>query len=156
MSFPVTFTHRFSINKNDDSKFPEQISISIPFLPFSVTGKITLKSLKQNQYLKVEYNHSYTISTIICILVAGLLLSNFSVFQFIVFGFVVSIVVYFLIAQFCIQQTRIKLNLNNHSNGIHIIDQQSEWIQNPEKCPACGHKITLHDRFCPNCGLNLR
>jgi len=33
--------------------------------------------------------------------------------------------------------------------------EQEEWIENPDKCPACGHPLNTDDNECPDCGLNL-
>ena len=33
--------------------------------------------------------------------------------------------------------------------------EQEDWIENPEKCPACGFSEIFNKNECPDCGLNL-
>ena len=37
-----------------------------------------------------------------------------------------------------------------------ISEVQKEWIQNKNKCDACGYSISDTDVECPDCGLRLR
>ncbi len=37
-----------------------------------------------------------------------------------------------------------------------LSDEQRQWIENQELCPGCGSKIIVYDKFCPECGLNLK
>jgi hypothetical protein len=34
--------------------------------------------------------------------------------------------------------------------------EQIRWLNDPEKCPACGATIKEIDLFCPECGLKLK
>lgn len=36
-----------------------------------------------------------------------------------------------------------------------LLDQQSLWLIEKDRCPACGEKITIYDRNCCNCGLKI-
>ncbi|MBX9851186.1 MAG: hypothetical protein K2X86_05440 [Cytophagaceae bacterium] len=42
------------------------------------------------------------------------------------------------------------------SERVVISDQQKEWIDNPDKCPACGFENVLNKNTCPECGLTLK
>lgn len=39
---------------------------------------------------------------------------------------------------------------------IPISEEQKEWMENPDKCDACGHILTTPESICPDCGLSLR
>ncbi|MCD6366271.1 MAG: zinc-ribbon domain-containing protein, partial [Bacteroidales bacterium] len=34
--------------------------------------------------------------------------------------------------------------------------EQTDWLNDPNKCPACGATIKENDLFCPECGLKLK
>ena len=34
----------------------------------------------------------------------------------------------------------------------YISEDQQEWIENPDKCPACGYSGVTNKNICPNCG----
>ena len=43
---------------------------------------------------------------------------------------------------------------NKDKNGISM--EQSEWMKNPNHCPACGFFGIKNKEECPDCGLNLK
>ena len=45
--------------------------------------------------------------------------------------------------------------LGYNKEEIFNIEQQ-EWMQNPNKCSACGASISANHIVCPNCGLKIK
>lgn len=43
--------------------------------------------------------------------------------------------------------------LSDHDG--YISEDQQEWIENPDKCPACGCSDVTNKNICPNCEINL-
>jgi hypothetical protein len=34
--------------------------------------------------------------------------------------------------------------------------EQTQWMKDNSKCPACGEDVTEYDRTCPECGIKIR
>ena len=34
--------------------------------------------------------------------------------------------------------------------------EQIQWLNDADRCPACGERLSPFDSFCPECGLNLK
>ncbi len=47
-------------------------------------------------------------------------------------------------------------NLFDFDNSETLSNEQKEWINNPDKCPACGYYIDVFDLYCPDCGLKVK
>jgi hypothetical protein len=39
---------------------------------------------------------------------------------------------------------------------VSISEEQKEWIENLNRCDACGHVLSTTDVVCPDCGLSLQ
>lgn len=59
----------------------------------------------------------------------------------------------FAIATF---QMRVDMAINNITSlKGNISDEQREWINHPDRCPACGQSGVEHLDACPECGIAL-
>jgi hypothetical protein len=44
----------------------------------------------------------------------------------------------------------------SEKNSVPMSEEQKEWIENLNKCNACGFVISVADKECPDCGLRLQ
>jgi len=85
--------------------------------------------------------------------------SKFSLNGFFIFSVIIILVFYSANVMFMIHQLRQYFNnvliANKIIDDIDLSSEQQDWINNPEKCPACGCNITENTLFCPDCGLKI-
>lgn len=85
--------------------------------------------------------------------------SKFSINSFFLFAIIIVLIFYFGSLMFMIHQLRqyfrALLLKNNIISEVEINIEQEMWLNNPNKCPACGFDINSNSLFCPDCGIRL-
>ena len=145
----------FKFNKNE---IHFNIKKSILHFKYSANFKI----INDKERLKIEYEFSliqlFEISLFVIIFAA--FASNFSVYYLIKFSIIFLLIFYPVNIYFIGNELRklIKtayLSVFPENNSDYSKEQQ-EWINNPNKCPACGAYINDYSSKCVNCGLTLK
>jgi hypothetical protein len=121
-------------------------------------------SLIEDPLKKIEYDIKLNMLILVCIVLV-VFIAFFSSFGFNGFLWFSSIftMIFYALNIFIIDkhvQNLLKLALNMHDseslNEEILTKEQSDWIKDNSKCPACGEDITEYDKNCPECGLKLR
>ena len=85
--------------------------------------------------------------------------SKFSLNSFFIFSIIIILVFYTANVIFMAHQLYLfikKLLITNKIvEEINLSGEQQDWINNPNKCPACGCDINENTIFCPDCGLKI-
>ncbi|MBE9467819.1 MAG: hypothetical protein IMY72_05780 [Bacteroidetes bacterium] len=184
MSFPQTYKNNicfdYSDSKNIDAinssliknlklagatnfKFTENtihfnLKKSILHFKYSANFKI----INDKERLKIEYEFSlipvFEIS--LFVIIFSLFASNFSVYSLIKFSIIFLIIFYSVNIFFISNELRKLIKASYFSlfpeNNSDYSKEQQEWINNPNKCPACGEYINEYSLKCINCGLTLK
>lgn len=184
MSFPQTYKNNicfdYSGSKNIDAinssllkslkladatdfKFKENtihfnIKTSILHFKYSANFKI----INDKERLKIEYEFSlipvFEISLFVIIFAA--FASNFSVYSLLKFSIIFLLIFYPVNIFFISNELRKLIKASYLSlfpeNKSDYSKEQQEWINNPNKCPACGEYINEYSSKCVNCGLTLK
>ena len=48
------------------------------------------------------------------------------------------------------------IEFSTESKKTDFTHEQQNWLLDKDKCPACGHEITIYDKICPDCGIKIR
>jgi len=131
---------------------------SILQFKYSANFKVT----NEKDRLKIKYGFSliqvFEISLFVIIFAA--FASNFSVFSLIKFS-LFFLLVFYPVNIFFISNELRKIIKNSYlsvfpENNSDYSKEQQEWMNNPNKCPACGAYINEYSSKCVNCGLTLK
>lgn len=82
--------------------------------------------------------------------------SNFSFNSYLIFAFFIVFLFYYFSLTFINSSLKSSINKIWDTPDLEIIDQQKEWISNPDKCPACGAFVSQLDNECFDCGLSIK
>ncbi len=85
--------------------------------------------------------------------------SKLSLNGFFIFSVIIILIFYLANVIFMSHQLYQYINksliVNKIIDDIKISTEQQNWINNPDKCPACGCDINKDTLYCPDCGLKI-
>ena len=184
MSFPLTyknnmcFDYSSSINIDvinsaliktlksagaSDFKFKENtiyFNLKKSILQFKYSANF--KVINEKDQIKIGYSFSlipvFEISLFVIIFAA--FASNFSTYSLLKFSIIFLLIFYPVNILFISNELR-KIIKNSYlsvfpENNSDYSKEQQEWMDNPNKCPACGAYINEYSSKCVNCGLTLK
>ncbi len=112
--------------------------------------------------ISYEFHLIELIKLILIIVVVLAFVSKFSVNGFLWFSGLF-LAVFYIINVFYIYnkmdylfEVELFENLQNIGKAEKLSSEQSNWIANPNKCPACGEYINEYDKQCHECGLAIK
>ncbi len=179
MSFPYTYSEKIYFTKEFEDVFQlseiirykllrsgfvankeqqEKFTVNSPFLKIPFAFGFELK----HKELKYKINLEVLIKIILITVIFTALLSYNSLSFFFIFTVIFSIVFYslnLLIINSFIKSNIIKILKENDikiTEEENILEEQKEWMNDPERCPACGTFLSEIDLVCPECGLHLK
>ena len=145
----------FKFNKNTI-----HFNLKKSILNFKYSAKF--KIIEDKHQLKIEYEFSliqvFEISLFVIIFAA--FASNYSVYSLLTFS-IIFLLIFYPVNIFFISNALRKLIKSSYlslfpKNKGDYSSEQQEWINNPNKCPACGAYMNEYTSKCPNCGLTLK
>ena len=147
----------------EDEKKSEEYKIPSPFI--GIVFRISFKVVSANP-LRIEttvYFQSLINISLIFTLIAALF-STFNFVEYFLFSLVIIVLFFWGNAGVFIRHLK-KLFVNalglqslfeENLGAENFSEEQTDWLNDPNKCPACGSDIKENDLFCPECGLKLR
>jgi len=129
---------------------------------FNIKYPIELKIEKQNNiWIHYEAKLMKLIQLSIALIVFIAFFSSFGVSGFLWFSAIFTLIFYSINVLFIengiqklIKSTTFYQNLNENSEG-KFSKEQLKWMNDANKCPACGEDLQPYDQNCPECGLKL-
>ncbi|OQY01759.1 MAG: hypothetical protein B6I20_07435 [Bacteroidetes bacterium 4572_117] len=185
MSLPYNYKNKISIPESEDIGIDLAISSylshikGLNFAEFKQEGDaisfltnrllINLKynvklNIKKDERIFVEYDIDLMplIKATIILIVLTAFFSSFGMTVFLWFSFISSLIFYFANLLFVdnfikktIKSAYLYLQLNPYLQD-GFTDEQRKWLNDKNRCPACGEEITIYDLNCPDCGLKLK
>ncbi len=143
--------------KNDNKKLFFKSKKSL--LNFFYQVELDVKT--EDNKIKVNYKINLVEVIIISIFLFVFIpfFSKFSLNSFFIFSVILIFVFYSANVMFMIHQLRQYFNniliTNKLTDEVKFSDEQQNWLNNPNKCPACGCDINENTIFCPDCGLKI-
>lgn len=184
MSFPITYKKNIYFEFSKDVGIDQIINALIKQLKAENATEITIKNntidfkLKKSifnfQYpasfkitedknrIKITYEFSlvqvFEISLIVIFFAA--LASKFSVYSLLKFS-IIFLLIFYPVNIFFIGNALKKIAKSSYQsllpeNKSDYSQEQQNWINDPNRCPACGAYINEYTSKCPNCGLTLK
>lgn len=106
--------------------------------------------------LAVSVQLEKLLNVILAVILLASLTSAFSVGLFIVFSALFSAVFYFLNISLVLSEVSAFVKKAKGEVSEEIMGgEQIEWLNDPEKCPACGSEINHYSWKCHSCGLQF-
>jgi len=147
--------HHFLPSENNKS---ELLKANSPFLkiPFSLEFKMYSSEIKYKVHL------DQLIKIILIVIIFSALFSYTSLSFFFWFASLFSVLFYFLnilIINSYVQSSFTKILENNNlfiSEKETLSEEQKIWLNDKNRCPACGFFLSDIDLICPECGLHLK
>jgi len=147
----------------EDKEESEEYKIPSPFI--GILFRISFKVISANP-LKIEttvYFQSLINISLIFTLIAALF-STFNFVEYFLFSLVIIILFFWGNATIFIRYLKkqfvnilgLQLVFEENLGAEDFSDEQANWLNDPNKCPACGTSIKENDLFCPECGLKLK
>ena len=114
-----------------------------------------------------EFKARYTVQFIeLLFITLGVLfvvsfISRFTVSHFLWFAGIFALIFYFINAAYAVSTVTNAIKAlaefkdYEFEHAESFAGQQQEWMQNPNKCPACGTDVSIYHYYCPECGLKL-
>ncbi len=120
--------------------------------------------VKKEELITVEYEiHLMQLVKITLALIVFIaFFSSFGMGGFLWFSFIFSLVFFVVNLMFAdsyvqkiIKSSYLYLSLNPPAEEGYT-HEQKKWMNDKNRCPACGEEINMYDVNCPECGLKLR
>jgi len=120
--------------------------------------------VEKNELIVVEYEiHLMQLIKITIVLIVFIaFFSSFGMSGFLWFSFIFSVVFFVVNLMFAdssvqklIKSSNLYLSLKP-SDSEGFTDEQKTWINDKNRCSACGEEINVYDVNCPDCGLKLQ
>ncbi len=155
----------FSQNKAEIKNYDKNnISLisknSLFFVKYPI--KINFNNKPDNFFVAYEIDLNKLVNITFFVVLFSALFSIFSVTGYLIFAVIFIVVFYginlFFINSF-VERTILKTaggNSFDFSGNENISSLQNEWIENPNKCSACGCELNDLILDCPDCGLKIR
>ncbi len=129
---------------------------------FNIKYPVELKVKKQSSiWVHYEAKLMKLIQLSIALIVFIAFFSSFRVSGFLWFSGIFTLVFFSVNVLFIengiqkvIKTTTFYQNLNKSNEG-EFSKAQLKWMNDTNKCPACGEDLQLYDQNCPECGLKL-
>ncbi len=147
--------HHFLLIENSES---ELLKIKSPFfkIPFSFEFEVYSDELKYKIHL------DQLLKIILIVIIFSALFSYASLSFFFWFASLFSVLFYSLniliingYIHSALSEILAKHNLNI-SDKESFSEEQKEWMNDKNRCPACGYFLSDIDLICPECGLHLK
>ncbi len=181
MSFPYTYSDTITFSNNElSSKSLRNIIIKeltsgkisgyseneesgllklySPFLkiPFQINIEVTNSEISYSVHL------DYLIKIILAVIIFSALFSYTSLSFFFWFSSLFSVIFYILniliinsfVSSYILKILK-KYNLISSEKEI-LTKEQEQWLNDKNRCPACGQYLSTIDLICPECGLHLK
>jgi len=155
--FPAyyTFTVPYTRERHNGACFSGEYKISVPFISAEYSSQIEWTETNGLILYTITINHRPTIIAVLAVWLLGMFFSNFTVSQLLVFAAIAAVLIYYPIHRFTVHSVR-KFLKNKSEQSYTVIGREEQWVNNPDKCPACGADRDAHSPVCPECGLRLR
>ncbi len=151
--------HRFKENKEES----EEYKIPSPFI--GILFRTSFKVISANP-LKIKitvYFQSLINISLIFTLIAALF-STFNFVEYFLFSLIIIVLFFWGNAGIFIRHLkkqfvtilRLQSFFEENLGAEEFSDEQADWLNDPNRCPACGGTIKENDLFCPECGLQLK
>lgn len=125
---------------------------------FSFPTSLLISKTKNTLEFDFNFQINNLLQALLIFILATALFSTFSVSFYFWFVFITGLVfivsVYLMLHNTCntiVNQVLIHNPLNDE-----LTQEQSDWIANPNVCPACGTEINEYTSNCPECGLFIK
>jgi len=144
--------------------FKEKISFisTVPILNFEYSTDIFIKKFSDDLEISYEVNLEKLLTIVIIVVVLTAFFSFVSVKYFLILAGVLSLVLYgvfYLVIDNTIQNF-IKRSVEDivvsESNVEKISNEQVLWINDENRCSACGNYLSEIDLHCSECGIKLK
>lgn len=154
--FPREKLHQ-SVIQDDSVEFSSTLSL------FNIKYDVSVQFFVENNYWKAKYTlqlNNVILVTLGALLAAGLF-SKFTLNHFIWFSIIFTLIFYTINVWFIVAAVKNRIYQLAVFTGFDfdtaekMSEEQQEWLQNKEQCPACGAHITEYHVHCPACGLKL-
>ncbi len=181
MSFPYTYSDTITFSKNElsskklrniiikeltsgklsgysENKESGLLKTSSPFLkiPFQINIEVTNSEISYSVHLE------YLIKIILAVIIFSALFSYTSLSFFFWFSSLFSVIFYIfniLIINSFVNSSILKIlkkyKLISSEKEI-LTTEQEQWLNDKNRCPACGKYLSDIDLICPECGLHLK
>ncbi len=148
------------IEKNEDVN---EFKIPSPFLGISFRMQYKIISASPLKIDITIFFQSIINIALIFMLIAALF-STFNFLEYFLFSLVVIVIFFWGNAVIFIRYLKnqiinalgIQSFFEENPDVENFSKEQSAWLNDPNKCPACGTSISEKDLFCPECGLKLK
>jgi len=118
--------------------------------------------IEQADVLKLKFvvNLVGLLKITLFLLVFIALFSKFAFHNYLLFAGIFILVFYIanivFISSYINRRVEKALSMMGYNREEVFNPEQQEWLQNPNKCSACGINITENHIVCPNCGLKIK
>ena len=110
--------------------------------------------------LRIVINLVDLLKITLFLLVFIALFSKFAFHNYLLFAGIFILVFYFanviFISSYINRKVDKALAMMGYNQEEVFKPEQQEWLQNPNKCSACGCQITENHIICPSCGLKIK
>lgn len=110
--------------------------------------------------LKIVINLVELLKITVFLLVFTALFSKFAFHNYLLFAGIFIFVFYManviFISSYINRKINKALTLIGYNREEIFNNEQQEWLQNTNKCSACGQAITINHILCPSCGLKIK
>ncbi len=181
MSFPYTYSDKISFsekqqNPNDIKNSTERELINTYHFSPSENNKSQLFKVN-SPFLKIPFSFELSVNTteinytihldqllkiILIVIIFSALFSYASLGFFFWFASLFSVFFYILNIMIMNGYVRSVLSKILKTNKLSVTEQetfskeQEEWMNDKNRCPACGYFLSDIDLVCPDCGLHLK
>lgn len=133
-----------------------------PALNFKYSTELSINFTKGNLNIDYEVNFENLIRIILIVIILTAFFSFLSVNYFLIASGLISVLFFiigFLTVDHFLEKT-IKQSIEAIVYDKNIVEKFSEeqlsWINDENKCSACGEHLTEFDLYCPECGIKLK
>ncbi len=129
-------------------------------LNFKYSASFKIAEYKNRIKIVYEFSLIQVFEISLFVIIFAAFASKFSVYSLLIFS-IIFLLIFYSVNIFFINNVLRKLIKSSYlslfpENKSDYSREQQEWINNPNKCPACGAYINDYTSKCPNCGLTLK
>lgn len=148
--------------KFDEKKQGLFFTFSAPILNFKYTTDLKINLKKEELNIDYEVNFESLIRIILIVIILTAFFSFLSVKYFLIASGLISIL-FFGVSFLTVDnflENMIKKSIEDIIVDENIVEKLSQeqllWINDENKCSACGEQLSEFDLLCPECGIKLK
>jgi len=155
------YIHNSGFNDFDFSEGKISFSTNHAFINFRYEVDLHIQK-DEDIVIQYEIHIMQLIKITLALVVFIAFFSSFGFGGFLWFSFIFSVVFYFVNLMFADAHVQKIIKKSPFYQAFDPLEQegfskeQIDWLQDPNRCPACGAEVSDWDINCPECGLRIK